>query len=123
MGIFDSFFALPFGKIRVYGLIRLYFVVWELGSYNLASARFPKKKGISESILALPLGINCMGFAQCPYMNWVKIRDFLLVWFVLENYRVYYLVTIPKISNSSGPSLHISNFRAYFPSTEWEKGP
>jgi hypothetical protein len=50
MGIFDSFFALPFGKIGVYGLIRLDFVVWALGSY----------------ILGLPPGINCMASAQCP---------------------------------------------------------
>jgi hypothetical protein len=42
MGIYDSFFALPFGKIGVYGLIRPDFVVWALGSY----------------ILALPPGIN-----------------------------------------------------------------
>jgi hypothetical protein len=44
MGISDSFFTLPFGKIEVYGLIRPDFVVWALGSY----------------ILALPPGINCM---------------------------------------------------------------
>jgi hypothetical protein len=122
MGISDSFFALPFGKIGVYGLIRPDFVVWALGSYNLPFARFPKNKGISESILALPPGINCMGSAQCPYMHWVKIIALLLVWFVRENYRVYYLVTIPKISNSPRPGLHILNFRAYFPSTEWKKG-
>jgi hypothetical protein len=47
MGIFDNFFAHPFGKIGVYGLIRPDFVVWALGSY----------------ILALAPGINCMGFA------------------------------------------------------------
>jgi hypothetical protein len=64
MGIFDSFFALPFGKIGVYGLIHPDFVVWALGSYNLPFARFPKNKGISESILALPPGINCMGSAH-----------------------------------------------------------
>jgi hypothetical protein len=47
MGIFDNFFAHPFGKIGVYGLIRLDFVVWALGSY----------------ILSLVPGINYMGFA------------------------------------------------------------
>jgi hypothetical protein len=47
MGIFDNFFAHPFGQIGVYGLIRPDFVVWALGSY----------------ILALAPGINCMRFA------------------------------------------------------------
>jgi len=61
MGIFDSIFALPFGKIWVYGLIRPDFVVWALCSYNLPFAQFPKNKGIFESILALPPGINSMG--------------------------------------------------------------
>ena len=49
MGIYDSFFALPFGKIGVYGLISLDFVVWAVGTqhwvataYNLPFARFPK---------------------------------------------------------------------------------
>jgi hypothetical protein len=64
MEISDSIFALPFGKIGVYGLIRPDFVVWALGSYNLPFARFPKNKEISESILALPPGINYMGSAH-----------------------------------------------------------
>jgi len=38
MGISDRFFSLPFGKIGVYGLILLDFVVWALGSYNLPFA-------------------------------------------------------------------------------------
>jgi hypothetical protein len=61
MAIFDSLFALPFHKIGVYGLIHTDFVVWALGSYNLPFSQFPKNNGISESILALPPGINCMG--------------------------------------------------------------
>jgi len=50
-----------FGKIGFYGLIRLDFVVWIIGRYNLPFSRFPKNKGISERLLALPPGINCMG--------------------------------------------------------------
>nr|ABK25549.1 unknown [Picea sitchensis] len=46
----------------------------------------------------------------------------LPVWFVRENYRVYYLVTIQKISKSPRPGLHILNFRVYFPSTERKEG-
>jgi hypothetical protein len=64
MEISDSIFALPFGKIGVYGLIHPDFVVWALGSYNLPFARFPKNKEISKSILALLPGINYMGSAH-----------------------------------------------------------
>jgi hypothetical protein len=46
MAISDIFFAMPFGKIGVYGLIRPDFVIWALGSH----------------ILALSPGINCMAF-------------------------------------------------------------
>jgi hypothetical protein len=122
MGISDSFFALQFGKIGVYGLIHPDFVVWALGSYNLPFARFPKNKDIYERILALPPGINCMESAQCPYMNWVKIKALLLVWFVRANYRVYYLVTIQKISKSPRPGLHILNFSCLFPLDRMERG-
>jgi hypothetical protein len=64
MEISDSIFALSFGKIGVYGLICPDFLVWALDSYNIPFARFSKNKEMSESILALPPGINCMGSAH-----------------------------------------------------------
>jgi hypothetical protein len=51
MGISDSFFALPFGKIGVYGLISPRFCGmgsghWVATAYNLPFARFPKNMEI-----------------------------------------------------------------------------
>jgi hypothetical protein len=51
MGISDSFFALPFGKIGVYGLISPRFCGmgtghWVATTYNLPFARFPKNMEI-----------------------------------------------------------------------------
>jgi hypothetical protein len=96
MRISDSIFALPFGKIKVYGLIRLDFVVWALNSYNLPFSQFQKNKGISESILALPPGINCMGSAHICIGFKSELYDACFVLYshrfvicmVRENYRV-----------------------------------
>jgi hypothetical protein len=56
MGISDSFFSLPFGKIRVYGLISPRFcgmgsehwvaTIFPLPDFNLPFARFPKNMEI-----------------------------------------------------------------------------
>ena len=72
MGIYDSFFALPFGKIGIYGLISPRFCGMgsghsTLGSYSLQSSLCPisifplpdfQRKW---RFLALPHGINYMG--------------------------------------------------------------
>jgi hypothetical protein len=65
MGIYDSFFALPFGKIGVYGLISPRFCGMgsghsTLGSYKPTIFPLPDFQR-TWRFLALPHGINYMG--------------------------------------------------------------
>jgi hypothetical protein len=102
MGNYDSFFALPFGKIGIYGLISPRFCGMgsghsTLGSYNLPSSLCPisifplPDFQRTWRFLALPHGINYMGSEMhSPVYIFVLLLPLISLWALRFMGLVYY---------------------------------